>query len=282
VIAAPVAAASAFGAAATEERPAADTLLEKMKSALFERRWEEVVTSADEFLARYPDSPQAVAVAVNRGRALASMPGREAEALAAFQQAGAGSGPLAEEARRLRAQTAHALILAGKPAGRPALEAALSDAARSVRVSAAILASRTDDSGLRAHAARVLRAELPAESSPDLRDEMTLALARVDPAAATGGAAPARTQGAQARWIHLRMTKRSDPNEKVLINLPLSFARALLSTLPDETVAELRGEAAKKGLSWEALIQSLDEAKAQKIPLLSADDGDELVEIWVD
>jgi hypothetical protein len=119
---------------------------------------------------------------------------------------------------------------------------------------------------------------------------MTLALARIDPGTlpevspvpSRPSAAGAADKRSEPRWIHLRITSRSDPDSRVSINLPLSFARALLESLPQKTRDELRRQAEQRGLAWEALSTGLQELAVTGEPLLEVDDGDERVEVWID
>ena len=274
--------------------PAA-ALMERIRMGFFERRWQQALEDCDEYLRRYPSGRNAAWAAFYRGRALSAVGGREAEALSSYRRAAQladDAKELAEEARRSVCQVALPLAAGGRQEGISALSEALSDPSRPVRVYAAVLASRLEGSSLLPSAEVVLRREVLVEPNADLRDEMTLALARIDPISLAGSpeagdgerdrAKGAGAVTAGARWIHLRITHRSRPAEKVTINLPLSFARALLDSLPHKTREQMRRQAESQGLSWEALTTALDQLRSRSGPLLHVDDGDQRVEVWVD
>jgi hypothetical protein len=274
-------------------QPTSAELLGRIKAALLERRWPDVIADCERHERLFPNSPHDAAVALHKGRALASLGGRENDALSAYRAAAVKAGSdrgLAEEARRSACRVAFDLSLMGLGEGTRVLSDSLGDPARTVRIYAAVLSSRLTDPSLLAAAGRVLRKELEEERNEDLRDEMTLALARIDPGTlpevspvpSRPSAAGAADKRSEPRWIHLRITSRSDPDSRVSINLPLSFARALLESLPQKTRDELRRQAEQRGLAWEALSTGLQELAVTGEPLLEVDDGDERVEVWID
>src|SRR5262245_7786550 len=85
-----LAVATATGAGFAGSPAKEDEIFRQMKVDVFDGNWAAVLRGAEDLLARSPGEPMAAQAAYHRARALAHLPGRKADAAAAYREFVAG------------------------------------------------------------------------------------------------------------------------------------------------------------------------------------------------
>ncbi len=270
-----------------------DGLLRQVKVDVFDQKWTEVLRGCEELQERNPSGPAAAQVGFYRARALSRIPGREAEGLQAFRQfveRFPGERVLIEEA------WTSIFALACDPARTARSDCAATLArgltARSTYVStlAAIRSSDVEDETLRREAMVRLKAAYAEQTDPDIRNQVLLAILKIDPRQVPGTESPkpgsrkpaeaGRGAGQEPTLIRMTVFDKKENRFHVKVNLPVGFARALLDALGEEQKQELRREARKEGVDLDDIFEAIRKSGAGK--LLEVDDEDSHVEIWIE
>lgn len=280
------------GATRSEEE-----VLRQVKVDVFDQKWQEVLRGCEELLDRHPTGPSGAQVAFYRARALSRIPGREAEGLQAFRQF---VGRFPEE--KVLTEEAWAAIFAlacdpghsARPDCAATLARGLEDRSTYISTLAAIRASDVQDDPVRRKAMVRLKAAYAVQTDPEIRNQILLAILKIDPRQVPGteasrpdrrpaaGPAPGAAAGARQGPSLIRMTV-FDKKEKrfhVKVNLPVGFARALLDALGEEEKQDLRREAQKEGVDLDDIFEAIRKSGAGK--LLEVDDEESHIEIWIE
>ena len=116
------------------------------------------------------------------------------------------------------------------------------------------------------------------EDDRDFRNEICLSIIRIDPAECGGGGGRPRAEFPDAQWIKVRVWDCIEQKEKVKVNLPLSFAQAVIESLGEEVMREIRAQ----GFDLENLWESLKRMNHKdKITISIDEEGScEEIEIW--
>jgi hypothetical protein len=223
-------------------------------------------------MARYPASPSAPQAAFYRARALSRIPGREGEAVTAFRefvarhagdkllrdQAWTSLFTLACDARRVKGSACS-----------DTLDEGLSNPSAYVSTLAAIRASDTRDEALRGRALPVLKKALSTQTDPDIRNEILIAILKIDPKqvpppaphATEGPGKAAGTTAAHApTFIKMTIFNKEEGRYDLKINLPVAFAQMLLNSLGEETRSEMRREAGRRGINLDDVFEAIQKA----------------------
>lgn len=271
-----------------------DDLFRQVKVDVFDQKWPDVLRGCDEILTRYPGGASAPQAAFYRARALGKIPGREPDGIRAFRDFLAKNPAdrvLREEAwASLFTVACEPRAAAAKPACVAALRDGLASGSRYVSTLAAIRASDTQDAALRRSALTRLKDAHATETDPEIRNEILIAILKIDPkqvppaesvappAAPTArGPAPA---GKPPSLIRMTVFNKEEGKYELKINLPVSFARMLIDSVDEDKKTEMRKEAREKGIDLDDIFQAIQKSGAGK--LLEVDDASVHIEIWIE
>jgi len=261
------AAAGAPAAAATEP-----DLVRQIKVDVFDENWKAVLKGCEDLLARYPASLSVPQAAFYRARALSRIPGREGEAVTAFREfvdRHAVDKLLSEQAwTSLFTLACDARGVKGSACS-DTLDEGLSNPSAYVSTLAAIRASDTKDEALRGRALLVLKKALSTQSDTDIRNEILIAILKIDPkqvptpaphaTLGAGGDAGAAV-GHPPTFIKMTIFNKEEGRYDLKINLPVAFAQMLLNSLAEETRAEMRLEAGRHGINLDDVFTAIQKS----------------------
>lgn len=281
------------GHAATPPAPAAapaeTDLVRQIKIDVFDENWSAVLRACEDVLARYPASPSATQAAFYRARALSRIPGREADAVAAFREfvaRHAGDKLLSEQAWTSLFALACDARRAKGSACSDTLDEGLSNPSAYVSTLAAIRASDTRDDALRGRALVVLKRALATQSEPDIRNEILIAILKIDPKQVPSPAPRATPAAASDAAAHpptlIRMTifNKEEGRYDLKINLPVAFAQMLLNSLGEDAKSEMRREAGRRGINLDDVFEAIQKAGPGRF--LEVDTEESRIEVWIE
>lgn len=292
VLAPAASAASAASPAAATTVSSDDALMREIKKSVYASNWPEVLRRSEELLRRFPGSPLAPQAEFHRARALARTPGREMEAKDAYRRFIAGHP---DEHDRLFTDQAWSALFSLACEGRrrttPGCAAILSEgiADESLYVStlAAIRAADAGDPAVRRTAVPVLKRAYDLENDTEIRNEILIALLKIDPRQVPQpppppAAAQAPPPGVPPLPSLVKMTiyNKAAKRYDLRINLPVAFAQILVDSLGVEERSALKDSAAKKGVDLDDIFQAI-ETKGQG-RLLDMDAPDTRIEVWIE
>ena len=281
------------GAAATPaapgSAPAEADLVRQIKIDVFDENWSAVLRACEDLLARYPSSPSTPQAAFYRARALSRIPGREVDAMAAFREfvaRHAGDKLLSEQAWTSLFTLACDARRTKGSACSDTLDKGLSNPSAYVSTLAAIRASDTRDEALRGRALVVLKRALATQSEQDIRNEILIAILKIDPKQVPSPAARAMPADASATAAHpptlIRMTifNKEEGRYDLKINLPVAFAQMLLNSLGEDTKSEMRQEAGRRGINLDDVFEAIQKAGTGRF--LEVDTEESRIEVWIE
>jgi hypothetical protein len=291
-----VAIAGLIGTGAAAAAPAApiteSDLVRQIKVDVFDESWPAVLKGCEDLLARFPDSTSAPQASFYRARALARTPGREADAGAAFREFVArypGEKLLGEQAWT----SIFALACDGhrrQGAGcATTLSEGLANPSPYVSTLAAIRASDTRDDGLRRRALVSLKKALATQREPDIRNEILLAILKIDPREVppppppvppAGGPPSASPAAHPPSLIRVTIFNKEEGRYDLKINLPVAFAQMLINSLSDEQKAQIRQEAGRRGMNFDDIFEAIRSSGAGR--LIDVDTPETRIEVWVE
>ena len=116
------------------------------------------------------------------------------------------------------------------------------------------------------------------EDDADFRNEICLAIIKIDPSECGGGSGRTGPELPEAQWIKVRIWDCNANKEQVKVNMPLSFAQAVLESLGEPVMEEFRA----RGFDLENLWESLRRMNYRDKISISIDEGEECqeIEIW--
>jgi len=279
---------AAPGAAATE-----DELFRQVKVDVFDQNWPAVLSGCEEILKRRPQSPSAPQAEFYRARALTRIPGRETQGLEAFRKFVAG-----HPQERVMVEEAWAAIFSTACPPRrqdatcgAALREGLGSASPYVSMLAAIHGSDSTDEALRHRSVPVLKKAYAAQTDQEIRNEILIALLKIDPRQVPQADAPAPSppaaspRGAAARTgaptlIRMTVYDKEEKRYDLKVNLPIAFARMLVEAIGDHEREELKQKAEEQGIDLDDIFQAIEKQGAGK--LLEVDDETCHIEIWIE
>jgi hypothetical protein len=282
----PVAVAAASPPAAT---PAEADLVRQIKVDVFDENWSAVLRACEDLLARYPASPSAPQAAFYRARALSRIPGREGDAVAAFREfvtRHAGDKLLSEQAWTSLFTLACDARRAKGSACSDTLDEGLSNPSAYVSTLAAIRASDSRDEALRGRALVVLKKALATQSEQDIRNEILIAILKIDPKQVPTPAprsTPAEGSAAAAHpptLIRMTIFNKEEGRYDLKINLPVAFAQMLLNSLGEDTKSEMRQEAGRRGINLDDVFEAIQKAGTGRF--LEVDTEESRIEVWIE
>ncbi len=253
-----------------------ENLLSEAQLAMFDGRWEQALERIRRLRTLEPPAAVLTSSYFYEGKALEKLERLE-EALRAYDQYLVRSdrdSALAGEAKASVIRLSVALYRNGRKGSIDRAVEALSDRDRELAFLAALQISRLSDEKLRQQAVSVLQRELAESEDPEVRNQASLALLRIDPRLLDTASTKAKSTPRSAQGKNLRLVLRGKDGGELRLNLPLSLARLLLSSLPESARQDLRRE----GIEPENLVQEL--SKAGEILEVRTSEG--LIRIWID
>jgi hypothetical protein len=274
------------GVTAAAGAPTEEVLLRQIKVGALDGRWSEVLARADEYLARFPGGASGSQVEFNRARALARLPGRAADGAAAYrefaarhpeetllvEQSWSGIFSLACDQRRQESAGCAATLSEG-----------LASPLAYVSTLAAIRASDTRQEPLRRRALARLKETLRTQSDPDIRNEILIAILKIDPREVPPPSAPMpRDAIASAAPTLIRMSIYDKAADKytLRINLPVAFAQMLVDALGEADKVELKESAKKQGIDLDDIFDAIQKTGTGRF--LDVDTKDNRIEVWIE
>jgi len=279
-----VAGASAAAGASTEA-----ALLRQIKVEALDGRWADVLTHADEYLRRFPRGASGPQVEFNRARALARLPGRAGDAAAAYREFAARHP---EETLLVEQAWSGIFSLACDPRRQegPGCAATLSEGLASplafVSTLAAIRASDTREEALRRRALPRLKDLLRTQSDPDIRNEILIAILKIDPREVPPPTPPATPPphdaiaSAAPTLIRMSIYDKAADKYTLRINLPVAFAQMLVDALGETEKGELKESAKKQGIDLDDIFDAIQKTGTGRF--LDVDTKDNRIEVWIE
>jgi len=234
-------------------------LLREIKSDVFDQQWDAVLADCGQFISQFPHSETLPRVYFYRAQAFEHIKGREVDAIDAYTdfltRFPTQAGTLSEEAAIARVRLAVSLYLSGNKGYVAYVTKGLEDQRKSVKLFAALQASRIEHEEARRRATPILKDCTTAEPDPELKDQCVVALLRVNPLSLPPGApppparplapsrrgerppAPPAEPGAPvavAKLIRVEVFDKATKQVSVRINLPIAFAELVLDSLSEE------------------------------------------------
>jgi len=150
-----------------------------------------------------------------------------------------------------------------------------------VRLLAGVQISFLSDSRIRRKAVPILLDFMQTSSDPEIQNQAALALLRIDPGileelglSGRSGDENRKKGSKKSSRTFLRFTIQEDGVESIRISLPLSLARMLFSSLPEEARRHLE----TKGINPENILEELENADE----MLEIKSGGQIFRIWVE
>jgi hypothetical protein len=268
-----------------------EDLFRQVKIDLYDNNWASVLRGCETLLKRYPDSPLSTQAAFHRARALAHLPGRREEAAEAFRDFVSEH----EDAPLLVEQAwSNIFSLACDGRGRTSsacaqtLSEGLAHPSAYVSTLAAIRAGDVSDERLRRRALGTLKRALATQSDSDIRNEILIAILKIDPRqvppppASPTPPAPQTASTAPAAPSLIRMTiyNKAAKRYDLKIDLPVSFAQMLINSLDEDDRTTLKDEAKKQGIDVDDIFKAIEKSGHGR--LLDVDAPDARYEVWIE
>lgn len=262
-----------------------ETLPRQLKNEVLDQRWGGALEVADKLLACDPQGPGAPQAAFYRARALDRLR-RPPEALAAYaaflKQYCGDTGEdsiLCSDARVGQLSLAGEQVTKGDAAQMKVLLDGLKGRDPYARVFAGIQISRLSGAKeAKAQALPVLVEGYRLEEDKSFRNEICLAIIRIDPSKCGGGNGGKGGDHPEPQWIKVRVFDCKQNVEKVKVNMPFSFAKAVVESLGPEVLTEVK----KQGFDLDNLWKSLQKMGPEQVFRLEINDSGqcENIEIW--
>ena len=268
-----------------------EDLFRQVKIDLYDNNWQAVLRGCEELLKRYPRSDLAAQAAFHRARALAHLPGRREEAAEAFRDFVEDH----EDAPLLVEQAwSNIFSLACDGRGRTSsgcaatLSGGLSHPSAYVSTLAAIRAGDVSDEKVRRRALETLKRALATQSDGDIRNEILIAILKIDPRQVPPPAAPAPrlpltaagTPPAAPSLIRMTIYNKAAKRYDLKIDLPVSFAQMLINSLDEGERTTLKDEAKKQGVDVDDIFKAIEKSGHGR--LLEIDAPDARYEVWIE
>lgn len=278
--------------AASSPAPSDEALMRQIKTALYDSNWPEVLRRSEELLRRYPSGPWSAQAEYHRARALARLPGREGEARDAYRSFIAGhrgerdrllvdqawSGLFSLVCQGPRRTTAGCAAILSEGIGDPSLY---------VSTLAAIRAADAGDPAVRRQAVPILRRAYDFESDTEIRNEILIALLKIDPRevpppppAPPAPAAPQPGVPPLPSLVKMTIYNKATRRYDLKINLPVAFAQILVNSLGVDERSALKDSAAKKGVDLDDIFRAIEQKGQGR--LIDMDAPDTRIEVWVE
>ena len=269
-----------LGCCLTAASPAfgsADDLLQEAKLAMFDGRWSEALEKLRS-LRTDPtaNEPLRTNALFYEARALEKLNRRD-EALPiyeAFLSRNQTESALSHEARFSTVRLAVELYRSGNRRFVDRAVGALTSQDKSLRLMAAIQLSYVADHRLKRMAVPILLDAIEDSADPEALNQATLALLRIDPTLLEKKDGRQENQPGRSQGRSLHVTFQGPGGESFRLNLPVSLARLVLTSLPDEARASLE----EKGVQLDKLVEEL--SLSVEVVEIKTEDG--LVRIWID
>ena len=284
---APVAATPARAAG-----PAESDLVRQIKVDVFDENWDAVLKGCEDLLAHYPASPSTTQAAFYRARALSRIPGREKDAATAFRDfvsRHAGDKMLSEQAWTSLFSLACDARRTRGSACQETLDEGLSNPSAYVSTLAAIRAADTKDESLRGRALVVLKKALATQSEQDIRNEILIAILKIDPkevpspaprSQPAAGTSAVAASGHAPSLIRMTIFNKEEGRFELKISLPVAFAQMLLNSLDEDARSEIRREARRQGINLDDVFDAIQKAGAGRF--LEVDTEESRIEVWIE
>jgi hypothetical protein len=269
-----------------------EDLFRQVKIDLYDNNWPAVLHGCDDLLRLYPDSAHAAQAAFHRARALAHLPGRRSEAAEAFRDFVEDH----EDAPLLVEQAwSNIFSLACEGRGRTSPDCArtlsegLAHPSAFVSTLAAIRAGDVSDERVRRKALVTLKRALATQSDGDIRNEILIAILKIDPRQvppppAATAPPPALTAAGSApttpSLIRMTIYNKAARRYDLKIDLPVSFAQMLINSLDAGERTTLKDEAKKQGVDVDDIFKAIEKSGHGR--LLDVDAPDARYEVWIE
>jgi hypothetical protein len=234
-------------------------LARQLKMAALDGLWGGVLEDAGKLLECDPRGANAEKAHFYRARALDKLRRRE-QALDAYgdflsrycrQESDA---ILCEDARVSMFSMARAMVDSGTDSGLEILVGGLKANDIYSRIFAGIQISQLRGrEEAKAKALPVLTEAYRLEDDPDFQNEICLAIIRIDPAQCGQGTTTPKPDRPEPTWIRARVFDCLNDREKVNVNLPFSFAKAVIESLGPEIMSEISDAGVDLENLWESL-----------------------------
>jgi hypothetical protein len=268
------------GAALTTASPqvsADERLLQEAKLLIFDKKWDAALDKLQELVSSYPKSPHNGQALFYKGECLGSLKGRERDAVQAYKdyiRLPDANASLVEESEGSIIDLAYALYEKGDKAAVRDIEERLSRSNKAVQFYAAYKLSLVPDKAVASKAVPILKRYIETEKEQELVDRARIALMRISPESLKS-AEERRSSSETTRALHIRIWKKGQREAQVSINIPWALADLALGAMSDEDKAAIR----KKGYDINRILDDLARGKER---IIKIDDGESIIEIWIE
>lgn len=259
------------------QTPQEEKLFQDVKLLVFDKKWDLALAKINELRERFPGSAQARQSLFYKGVCLASIKGRETDALEAYEEfikTKDASPGLVEEAESSIIDLAYELYKKGDKARLLEIQYRLSAPTKSVRYYAAYKLSLVPDKEAASKAVPVLKKIIETELDPELIDRARIALLRISPQNLRETERKLASAG-EGLMLRIRILKKGQKTPVVAVNIPWSLADLAIQAIPEDDKAILR----KKGYDLGKIMEELARSKES---LVKIEDEGSIIEIWID
>ncbi len=181
---------------------------------------------------------------------------------------------LRQEARFSIVQLSVDLYQSGKKGYIDRALAALESSDPELRLLAAVRISYLSDLAIKRKAIPVLQRALAESPDSEVQNQASLALLRIDPKLLEKKSSRSEKNGKTSGRTSLHVLVRSEGGDALRLSLPLSLARLLLSSLPEDAQDSLR----ERGINPDNILDELSRSK----DFLEVRSDDSYVRIWIE
>jgi len=265
----------------------AERILNSAKLDTFDEKWSDALVKFRELQQLYPDEPAAIQASFWEALCLDKI-GKPADALVQYESFLRRSPKEIPQVKQAEYSIVHLSCQLYKDGNRRYIDRALNATESKdddLRLLAGVQISYLNESRINRKAVPVLLDFMESSPDPEIQNQAALALLRIDPKILderTGkGVSTGRTtqqnQGKSAKKStrkFLRLSIIQEGSESFRFSLPLSLARMLFSSLPNEARESLLEE----GINPENILKELEKADE----MLEIKTGDQVFRIWVE
>lgn len=247
-------------------------LFEKAKVLLFDRQWTQALEVLERFMEQFPRSRRLPLALLYKARCLEEKKAypRALESYRKFLNI-SDNDHLKEEAMIAIIDIHHSLFQAGNRSHIDDILRYLRHKRPTVRYYAAFKLSYIRDIKIASRGVPVLKKIISFEDDAELKDRAKIALMRIDPKylkEIVGSESP------QAKLLHIEAFNKKIDKTTFSLVIPFMFARLALESIPENDKSALE----KRGYDIDSLLKKLKD----RGELLTIDDGDTVIKVWIE
>ncbi len=282
------------------EAEAVESFIKQIKIDMLDEKWIEALKDLNSLIEKFPKSDQIERAYFLKAKALHNIKGREVDAFKAYDDyiSKFRSKELTlwvEQAKIAKSALATSLYLSGQKQYLAYLLDSLNREANAVKAYTALQIAKLREKEAAKKALPVLIHYYAQEDDPIIKNEYALGIISIDPTKLPPIIVMDRGRRPREKVIVLernkvaskqepttiiwRMYSKKDKKDTLHIELPISFAEAIINILPRKARDEMKSEMKKEGFDFDAFWYSLRNLDEKNI--FRYEDDEEIVEIKI-